>query len=149
MSAFIWHIEEVCRLNGYKTTLQKFFIFFSPFLLDNLWFCPFWPSLQHPTLTYDTFLESAHLALQYYARVEKITFFKSQIFNIFHSIPLNRQAFWNFAKVRNHGAHRRFRGIECRVLKICDFKKVILSLFFKHNIAGLCVLIPKRYHMLG
>ena len=45
--------------------------------------------------------------------------------------------------------HRRFRGIECRVLKICDFKKVILSLFFKHNIAGLGVLIPKRYHMLG
>ena len=46
-------------------------------------------------------------------------------------------------------AHRQFRGIECRVLKICDFKKVILSLFFKHNIAGLGVLIPKRYHMLG
>ena len=45
--------------------------------------------------------------------------------------------------------HRRFRGIECRVLKMCDFKKVTFSLFFKHNIAGLGVLIPKRYHMLG
>ena len=49
----------------------------------------------------------------------------------------------------NLPSHRRFRGIKCRVLKICDFKKVILSLFFKHNIAGLGVLIPKRYHMLG
>ena len=46
-------------------------------------------------------------------------------------------------------AHRRFRGIECWVLKIGDFKKVIFFLFFKHNIAGLGVLIPKRYHMLG
>ena len=46
-------------------------------------------------------------------------------------------------------AHRRFRGIECRVLKICDLKKVIFSHFFKHNIAGFGLLIPKRYHMLG
>merc|ERR1712079_382769 len=46
-------------------------------------------------------------------------------------------------------AHRRFRGIEWRVLKICDFKKVIFSLFFKHNIAGLGVLIPKRYHIIS
>ena len=45
--------------------------------------------------------------------------------------------------------HRRFRGIESRVLKICDFKKVIFSPFFKHNITGFGVLIPKRYHMLG
>ena len=45
--------------------------------------------------------------------------------------------------------HRRFRGIESRVLKICDFKKVIFSPFFKHNITGIGVLIPKRYHMLG
>ena len=46
-------------------------------------------------------------------------------------------------------AHRRFRGIESRVLKICDFKKVIFAPFFKHNITGFGVLIPKRYHMLG
>ena len=46
-------------------------------------------------------------------------------------------------------SHRRFRGIESRVLKICDFKKVIFSPFFKHNITGFGVLIPKRYHMLG
>ena len=45
--------------------------------------------------------------------------------------------------------HRQFRGIESRVLKICDFKKVIFSPFFKHNITGFGVLIPKRYHMLG
>ena len=51
-------------------------------------------------------------------------------------------------KTRNF-SHRRFRGIECRVLKICDFKKVIFSPFFKHNIAGFGMLIPKRYHMLG
>ena len=46
-------------------------------------------------------------------------------------------------------AHQRFRGIESRVLKICDFKKIIFSPFFKHNITGFGVLIPKRYHMLG
>ena len=46
-------------------------------------------------------------------------------------------------------SHRRFRGIESRVLKVCDFKKVIFSPIFKHNITGFGVLIPKRYHMLG
>ena len=67
-------------------------------------------------------------------------FRKSQFSTMLSSTP---------TKIRTAHAHRRFRGIECRVQKICDSKKVILSLFFKHNIAGLGVLIPKRYHMLG
>ena len=50
---------------------------------------------------------------------------------------------------RMYLTHRRFRGIESRVLKVCDFKKVIFSPIFKHNITGFGVLIPKRYHMLG
>ena len=45
--------------------------------------------------------------------------------------------------------HRRFRGIEWKGVKIYDLQKVTFSTLFKLYIAGLGVLIPKRYHMLG
>ena len=45
--------------------------------------------------------------------------------------------------------HRRFRGIEWNGVKIYDLQKVTFSTLFKLHIAGLGVLIPKRYHMLG
>ena len=47
------------------------------------------------------------------------------------------------------GAHRRFRGIELKGVKIYDLQKVTFSTLFKLYIAGLGVLIKKRYHMLG
>ena len=43
--------------------------------------------------------------------------------------------------------HRRFRGIEWNGVKIYDLQKVTFSTLFKLYIAGLGVLIPKRYHM--
>ena len=46
-------------------------------------------------------------------------------------------------------AHRRFRGIECKGVKIYDVQKVTFSTLFKLYIAELGVLISKRYHMLG
>ena len=45
--------------------------------------------------------------------------------------------------------HRRFRGIECKGVKIYDVQKVTFSTLFKLYIAELGVLISKRYHMLG
>ena len=44
-------------------------------------------------------------------------------------------------------SHRRFRGIELKGVKIYDLQKVTFSTLFKLYIAGLGVLIPKRYHM--
>ena len=49
----------------------------------------------------------------------------------------------------NNDAQRQFRYIEWKGVKIYDFKKVTFSTLFKLHIAGLGVLIPKRYHMLG
>ena len=39
--------------------------------------------------------------------------------------------------------------IEWKGVKIYDFQKLTFSTLFKLYIAGLGVLIPKRYHMLG
>ena len=50
---------------------------------------------------------------------------------------------------KNMNTHRQLRYIEWMGVKIHDFKKVIFSTLFKLYIAGLGVLIPKRYHMLG
>ena len=44
---------------------------------------------------------------------------------------------------------RQLRYIEWKGVKIYDFQKVNISTLFKLYIAGLDVLIPKRYHMLG
>ena len=44
---------------------------------------------------------------------------------------------------------RQLRYIEWKGVKIYDFQKVTFSTLFKLYIAGLGVLIPKRYHMLG
>ena len=44
---------------------------------------------------------------------------------------------------------RQLRYIEWKGVKIYDFQKVTFSTLFKLHIAGLGVLIPKRYHMLG
>ena len=44
-------------------------------------------------------------------------------------------------------SHPHLRYIEWKGIKIYDFQKV--SILFKLYIAGLGVLIPKRYHMLG
>ena len=46
-------------------------------------------------------------------------------------------------------AQRQLRYIEWKGVKIYDFQKVTFSTLFKLHIAGLGVLIPKRYHMLG
>ena len=46
-----------------------------------------------------------------------------------------------------YSTHRRFRGIELKGVKIYDLQKVTFSTLFKLYIAGLGVLIPKRYHM--
>ena len=53
------------------------------------------------------------------------------------------------ALIINDITHRRFRGIEWNIVKIYDLQKVTFSTLFKLYIAGLGVLIPKRYHMLG
>ena len=54
---------------------------------------------------------------------------------------------------RNDGVkmifHQRIRYIDWKGVKIYDFQKVTFSTLFKLYIAGLGVLIPKRYHMLG
>ena len=47
------------------------------------------------------------------------------------------------------GAQRQLRYIEWKGVKIYDFQKATFSTLFKLYIAGLGVLIPKRYHMLG
>ena len=44
---------------------------------------------------------------------------------------------------------RQLRYIEWKGVKIYDFQKITFSTLFKLHIAGLGVLIPKRYHMLG
>ena len=44
---------------------------------------------------------------------------------------------------------RQLRYIEWKGVKIYDFQKATFSTLFKLYIAGLGVLIPKRYHMLG
>ena len=44
---------------------------------------------------------------------------------------------------------RQLRYIEWMGVKIYDFQKVQISTLFKLYNAGLGVLIPKRYHMLG
>ena len=44
---------------------------------------------------------------------------------------------------------RQLRYIEWMGVKIYDFQKVTISTLFKLYNAGLGVLIPKRYHMLG
>ena len=46
-------------------------------------------------------------------------------------------------------SQRQLRYIEWKGVKIYDFQKVTFSTLFKLHIAGLGVLIPKRYHMLG
>ena len=46
-------------------------------------------------------------------------------------------------------AHPHLRYIEWKGVKIYDFQKFTFSTLFKLYIAGLGVLIPKRYHMLG
>ena len=46
-------------------------------------------------------------------------------------------------------SQRQLRYIEWKGVKIYDFQKVTFSTLFKLYIAGLGVLIPKRYHMLG
>ena len=46
-------------------------------------------------------------------------------------------------------AQRQLRYIEWKGVKIYDFQKTTFSTLFKLHIAGLGVLIPKRYHMLG
>ena len=46
-------------------------------------------------------------------------------------------------------AHPHLRYIEWKGVKIYDFQKVNISTIFKLYNAGLCVLIPKSYHMLG
>ena len=46
-------------------------------------------------------------------------------------------------------SQHQFRYIEWKEVKIYDFQKVTFSTLFKLYIAGLGVLIPKRYHMLG
>ena len=43
----------------------------------------------------------------------------------------------------------QLRYIEWKGVKIYDFQKATFSTLFKLYIAGLGVLIPKRYHMLG
>ena len=58
------------------------------------------------------------------------------------------KVFLPFLSVFCH-SHRRFRGIECKGVKIYDLQKVTFSTLFKLYIAGLGVLISKRYHMLG
>ena len=44
---------------------------------------------------------------------------------------------------------RQLRYIEWKGVQIYDFQKATFSTLFKLYIAGLGVLIPKRYHMLG
>ena len=46
-------------------------------------------------------------------------------------------------------SHSHLRYIEWKGVKIYDFQKVTFSTLFKLYIAGLGVLIPKRYYMLG
>ena len=46
-------------------------------------------------------------------------------------------------------AQRQLRYIEWKGVKIYDFQKFTFSTLFKLYIAGLGVLIPKRYHMWG
>ena len=48
-----------------------------------------------------------------------------------------------------HDPQHQLRYIEWKEVKIYDFQKVTFSTLFKLHIAGLGVLIPKRYHMLG
>ena len=43
----------------------------------------------------------------------------------------------------------QFRYIEGKGVKIYDFQKATFSTLFNLYIAGLGMLIPKRYHMLG
>ena len=47
------------------------------------------------------------------------------------------------------GAQRQLRYIEWVGVKIYDFQKVTIFTLFKLYNAGLGVLIPKRYNMLG
>ena len=49
----------------------------------------------------------------------------------------------------NSTVNKQYRYIEWRGVKIYDFQKVTFSTLYKLYIAGLGVLIPKRYHMLG
>ena len=53
------------------------------------------------------------------------------------------------AAAADEGAHPHLRYIEWKGVKIYDFQKFTFSTLFKLYIAGLGVLIPKRYHMLG
>ena len=52
-------------------------------------------------------------------------------------------------KVDEIFSQRQLRYIEWKGVKIYDFQKVTFSTLFKLHIAGLGVLIPKRYLMLG
>ena len=58
---------------------------------------------------------------------------------------------WTVSDVTGHAGvtQRQLRYIEWKGVKIYDFQKVTFSTLFKLHIAGLGVLIPKRYHMLG
>ena len=55
----------------------------------------------------------------------------------------------NFLICTSSSSQRQLRYIEWNGVKIYDFQKVSFSTLFKLHIAGLGVLIPKRYHMLG
>ena len=70
---------------------------------------------------------------------------KFQSMMAFAEILMNK-IYPHFAVIQ---AHRRFRGIELKGVKIYDLQKVTFSTLFKLYIAGLGVLIPKRYHMQG
>ena len=64
--AFICHIGEVCRLSCYKSA--KYFVIFCPLLLWHFMILPlFDPLWKVPT--YNTFLVSSHLGLEYYVVV--------------------------------------------------------------------------------
>ena len=55
----------------------------------------------------------------------------------------------NYIHVVYLSTQRQLRYIEWKGVKIYDFQKATFSTLFKLYIAGLGVLIPKRYHMLG
>ena len=61
----------------------------------------------------------------------------------------NNNDLWSVDALWNKNAQRQLRYIEWKGVKIYDFQKATFSTLFKLYIAGLGVLIPKRYHMLG
>ena len=70
-----------------------------------------------------------------------------QVVNKLPLMEYSRQFNYNNGSFNESITHRRFRGIEWNGVKIYDLQKVTFSTLFKLYIAGLGVLIPKRYHM--